>query len=81
VIVGAQPSKPIPPVADVILSVGAASEAGSRTTRPVEMTVTTPEQGMTRIFEFGGDDERLRSFAAIAGLHMIRIAVQPSGGN
>jgi nicotinamide-nucleotide amidase len=80
VIVGVQPSESIPPIADVVLSVGAAPEEGSRTTRPVEMTVTTPEQATTRVFEFGGDDERLRSFATIAGLHMIRIAVQQSGG-
>jgi nicotinamide mononucleotide (NMN) deamidase PncC len=81
VIVGVQPSKPMPPIADVVLSVGAAPEEGSRNTRPVEMTVTIPEQAKTRVFEFGGDDERLRSFATIAGLHMIRIAVQGSGGN
>jgi nicotinamide-nucleotide amidase len=79
VIVGLRPSKPIPPLADVVLSVGAAPEKSTGTTRPVEMTVTTPEQAMTRVFEFGGDDERLRSFATIAGLHMIRIAVQRSG--
>ena len=78
VIVGIQPARPTPPIADVVLSVGAVPEEGPWTTRPVEMTVTTPEQVTTRVFEFGGDDERLRSFATIAGLHLIRIAVQPS---
>jgi len=81
VIVGAQPSKPIPPIADVVLSVGPAPGETSQTTRPVEMTVTTPEQTMRRFFDFGGDEERLRSFATIAGLHMIRLAVQWSGGD
>jgi nicotinamide-nucleotide amidase len=65
------------PLADVILTVGAADDqsSGDRTTRSVEITVTTPEQVTKRVFEFGGDDERLRSFATIAGLHQIRIAV------
>jgi hypothetical protein len=32
------------------------------------------------VFDFGGDDERVRSFATIAGLHLIRLALeQPTG--
>ncbi len=66
-----------PPQATVTLTVGPTEQSegeGRRTTRPVEMSVTTPEATLTRIFEFGGDDERVRSFATIAGLHMIRLA-------
>jgi nicotinamide-nucleotide amidase len=68
-----------PPEADVLLLVGpigADRETGRRTTRPVEMRVTTPDRETSRVFEFGGDDERVRSFATIAGLHLIRIALQ-----
>jgi nicotinamide-nucleotide amidase len=78
VIVGIQPGKTTAPTADVVLSIGAAVADGQRATRPVEMIVTTPERVTTRVFEFGGDDERLRSFATVAGLHMIRLAVQRS---
>ena len=79
VIVGIQTSKQTPPIADVVLTVGAPVEDGAtgrRITRPVEIAVTTPNEKTMRVFEFGGDDERLRSFATIAGLHMVRIAVQ-----
>jgi nicotinamide-nucleotide amidase len=73
-----------PPVAgaaraEVVLAVGPIgvdATPGRRTTRSVEMTVTTPVQELERRFEFGGDDERVRSFATIAGLHMIRIAIE-----
>jgi nicotinamide-nucleotide amidase len=78
-IVGTQGGEPAPPIADVVLSVGAVLDDRTGTTRPIEMTVATPEQATARVFEFGGDDERLRSFATIAGLHMIRIAVRPPG--
>ncbi len=67
--------------ADVVLVVGPIgkdSESGRRTTRQVEMTVSTPLGRTSRAFEFGGDDERVRSFATIAGLHLIRIALQES---
>lgn len=70
-----------PPEADVLLSVGSIGtdrESGRRTTRQVEMTVSTPLGKTSRVFELGGDDERVRSFATIAGLHLIRIALQES---
>ncbi len=67
------------PVVDVLLRVGRIGETETedrRTTRPVEMTVATPHRLHTRVFDFGGDDERVRSFATIAGLHMIRIGLE-----
>lgn len=79
VIVGAGPIS-VPP-AEVLLEVGpigADQSIGQRTTRPVEMTVTTPHGGHSRVFDFGGDDERLRAFAVIAGLHMLRTALVAS---
>lgn len=79
VIAGRQPSDAAAPAADVVLAVGAIggdASPGRRTTRPVEMTVTTPVRVTERVFEFGGDDERVRSFATIAGLHLIRIAIE-----
>jgi nicotinamide mononucleotide (NMN) deamidase PncC len=79
VIAGRQPSDAAAPAADVVLAVGAIggdASPGRRTTRPVEMTVTTPVRTTERVFEFGGDDERVRSFATIAGLHLIRIAIE-----
>jgi hypothetical protein len=45
----------------------------------VTMTVTTPAGKTHRKFEFGGDDERLRSFATIAGLHLLRTALETGG--
>ena len=69
------------PDGSVILEVGEIgpdSTPGTRTTRPVSITVTTPKGSSARVFEFGGDDERLRSFAAIAGLHMLRAALETS---
>ncbi len=68
-----------PPPADVIVEVGPIGpdqETGPRTTRAVEISVTTPGGNTTRVFDFGGDDERLRSFATIAGLHMLRIGLR-----
>jgi hypothetical protein len=41
------------------------------------MKVTTPIGAANRFFDFGGDDERVRSFATIAGLHLIRLALEP----
>jgi nicotinamide-nucleotide amidase len=70
------------PPADVTLTVGPIGpdlDPGPRTTRQVEMTVTTPAGETTRVFDFGGDDERVRSFATIAGLHLIRLALQGAG--
>ena len=70
------------PGADVVLTVGpigSDATTGRRTTRTVGMTVTTPLATTERIFEFGGDDERVRSFATIAGLHLIRIALAAPG--
>jgi nicotinamide-nucleotide amidase len=66
-----------PPPADVILTVGPIGpdlDSGARTTRQVEMKVVTPAGETTRVFDFGGDDERVRSFATIAGLHLTRLA-------
>jgi len=74
VIMSGQPSR-----ADVTLMVGPIGpdlDPSSRTTRQVKMTVTTPAGVTTRIFDFGGDDERVRSFATIAGLHLIRLALE-----
>lgn len=70
------------PAGDVVLRVGpigADTGSGARTTRAVAMTVDTPDGTHTRVFEFGGDDERLRSFATIAGLHLLRIATGGTG--
>jgi nicotinamide-nucleotide amidase len=67
------------PPAEVLLEVGpigADQSSGPRTTRPVEMTVITPHGRQTRVFDFGGDDERLRAFAVIAALHMLRTALR-----
>ena len=61
--------------ADVMLVVGPIEPDPNpdvRTTRAVTMTVTTPQATMSRTFDFGGNDERLRSFATIAGLHVLR---------
>ena len=74
VIMSGQPSR-----ADVTLMVGPIGpdlDPSSRTTRQVKMTVITPAGVTTRIFDFGGDDERVRSFATIAGLHLIRLALE-----
>ncbi|MGA7270542.1 MAG: hypothetical protein WB239_05655, partial [Acidimicrobiia bacterium] len=73
-------AEPSPPPADVILHVGeiGTDPAERRTTRAVDMDVRTPVRSIERTFRFGGDDERLRSFAVIAGLHMIRQAIEPS---
>jgi nicotinamide-nucleotide amidase len=68
-----------PPEADVVLEVGpigADQLTGPRTTRSVEMTVTTPRDRHSQVFDFGGDDERLRAFAVIAGLHVLRTALR-----
>jgi len=75
-VVGA--AKAEPPLADVLLEVGpigADQTSGPRTTRTVEITVMTPLGHHTRVFDFGGDDERLRAFATIAGLHMLRTSL------
>jgi hypothetical protein len=58
--------------------IGADGDSGRRTTRQVQMAVTSPLGETNRVFDFGGDDERVRSFATIAGLHLIRIALQES---
>jgi nicotinamide-nucleotide amidase len=84
VIVGREDGEATPPIADVVLTVGPIGgevSPGRRITRAVEMTVTTPDRATTRVFDLGGDDERVRSFATIAGLHLIRTAVEsPDGG-
>ena len=71
-----------PPAADVMLTVGPVGpdlDSGPRTTRRVEMEVTAPAGVTTRAFDFGGDDERVRSFATIAGLHVVRLALEAPG--
>jgi nicotinamide-nucleotide amidase len=72
---GAETSRPEADVTLVVGSIGPDLDPGRRTTRRVEMKVTTPEGETGRVFDFGGDDERVRSFAAIAGLHLIRLAL------
>ncbi len=57
--------------------IGVIEGEARRTTRPVEITVVTPERADSRVFDFGGDDERVRTFATIAGLHMVRLALEP----
>lgn len=72
-----------PPSTDVLVEVGpigADPEPGRRTTRQVAMTVTTPLTQVSRSFDFGGDDERLRSFATIAALHLLRVALEGDTG-
>ncbi|HEX6146213.1 MAG TPA: CinA family nicotinamide mononucleotide deamidase-related protein [Acidimicrobiia bacterium] len=59
----------------VVGPIGPDLDPGRRTTRQVEMNVTTPDGAMSRVFDFGGDDERVRSFATIAALHLIRLAL------
>jgi nicotinamide-nucleotide amidase len=79
VIVGRVGGEATAPIADVVLAVGPIGgevSPGRRITRAVEMTVTTPDRVTTRVFDFGGDDERVRSFATSAGLHLIRTAVE-----
>lgn len=66
------------PRADVTLEVGPIGDDrswGKRTTRPVRMAVHTPDTTRERVFDLGGDDERVRAFATLAALHMIRLAV------
>jgi nicotinamide-nucleotide amidase len=55
--------------------IGPGRSEGKRLTRPVEIEVATPGSRETRVFEFGGNTERIRSFATIAGLHTTRIAL------
>ena len=79
VIVGREGGEATAPTADVVLAVGPIGgevSPGRRITRAVEMTVTTPDRAKTRVFDLGGDDERVRSFATSAGLHLIRTAVE-----
>lgn len=67
--------------ADVVLDVGPLGperEQGRRLTRPVRFEVSTPEGESSRVFEFGGNDERVRAFATVAGLHLIRNAISCS---
>ena len=84
VIVGREGGEATASIADVVLAVGPIGDEispGRRITRAVEMTVTTPDRAKTRVFDLGGDDERVRSFATIAGLHLIRTALEsPHGG-
>jgi nicotinamide-nucleotide amidase len=57
-------------------NLGGDPQTPARTTRQVKMRVTTPLGDSSRVFDFGGDDERVRSFATIAGLHQIRLALE-----
>ncbi len=66
-------------LADVVLVVGPIEpdpDPDVRTTRAVTMTVTTPQASMSHTFDFGGNDERLRSFASLAGLHVLRTTLE-----
>lgn len=74
VVPGAGPT--LPPPADVIVNVGPIGVvAGDAGTRPVEISVATPAGGLVRTFSFGGNDESVREFAAVAGLHALRLVV------
>ena len=64
-----------PPQADVVLEVAAEDDDGGPT-RAVAMVVTTPEGDLERTFRFGGDRERRAAYATVAGLHMIRLALE-----
>jgi 3,4-dihydroxy-2-butanone 4-phosphate synthase len=66
----------LPPRADVIVEVGPINTDRSQAnTRPVDISVSTPTGGVSRQFAFGGDDETVREFAAVAGLHVLRLAL------
>lgn len=72
---GAGPA--LPPRGDVIVDVGPIGIGpGDARTRPVAISVATPLGGRSRTFAFGGDDETVREFAAIAGLHLLRLAIE-----
>lgn len=73
-----------PPPADITLVVGPIGDDAPgprRTVRAVEMTVHTPTGAVTRVSTFGGDDERVGAFAAVAGLHLLRSALDGAGGS
>lgn len=71
------PHPALPPSGDVIVEVGPIGMAlGDDRTRPVGISVATPLGGMTRTFGFGGDDEAVGAFAAAAGLHILRLALE-----
>jgi nicotinamide-nucleotide amidase len=75
VVPGAGPA--LPPRGDVIIEVGPIGVgAGDARTRPVEISLATPAGGFARTFAFGGDDETIREFAAVAGLHVLRLAIE-----
>ncbi|HSJ84613.1 MAG TPA: CinA family nicotinamide mononucleotide deamidase-related protein [Acidimicrobiia bacterium] len=79
---GAEVGRPEADVTLVVGSIGPDLDPGRRTTRRVEMRVATPDGETGRVFDFGGDDERVRSFATIAGLHLIRLALdQPASSS
>lgn len=72
----AEGSEPAAPSADVLLWVGETERSREQApTRPVAMTVTTPDRTINRSFRFGGDEERLRAYAALAGLHLLRMGL------
>ncbi len=73
------PRVEVTPKADVVLEVGPIGPDRSnqrRTTRSVEMGLSTPGRQTGQVFEFGGDDERVRAFAAVAALHLLRLALE-----
>jgi nicotinamide-nucleotide amidase len=79
VVAPAQPGGANAEVTLVVGPIGPDLDPGPRTTRQIEMTVETPAGVTSRVFDFGGDDERVRSFASIAGLHMVRLALESAG--
>jgi nicotinamide-nucleotide amidase len=79
VVAPAQPGGANTEVTLVVGPIGPDLDPGPRTTRQIEMTVETPAGVTSRVFDFGGDDERVRSFASIAGLHMVRLALESAG--
>jgi nicotinamide-nucleotide amidase len=71
------PHPALPPSGDVIVEVGPIGMAlGDDRTRPVGISVATPLGGMKRTFGFGGDDGAVGTFAAAAGLHILRLALE-----
>lgn len=67
---------PPQPHAEVVLSVGEVeTPAPGDLARTVAMSLRTPEVEVGRTFRLGGGDEQVRTFATVAGLHMIREAL------
>lgn len=67
----------VAPPGDVIVEVGPIGvDSGEARTRAVAVSVATPVGCLARTFELGGDDETVREFAVVAGLHTLRLAIE-----